>query len=233
MSAPSPSQRQNRHWTPRVTDGMIAAAVAGIAEYAMTGGTSGLIPLASGVVGAIVGPWVTATVSRLWSLISSPHSPPQETWMLNSRDVNEREHWKASSVLVVGVQYSPKFFKDFFDVIQTRSANDLTTVALVVDPDSAASRYLVPAPESGKVADCVLEIHQLLKDADGGRGYVRLKKHKRVLRYSFIRTEAHIWIKFYTNDSYRTLVPAVRLNRASAFFPFFEEDARRLEEGST
>ena len=215
-----------------MTSGVTAAAVTGIAEYAMTGGTSGLIPLVSGVLGAIVGPWVTATAPRLRSLISSPNCPPQETWMLNSRDVNEREHWKASSVLVVGVQYSPKFFKDFFDVIQTRSTNDLTTVVLVVDPDSAASRYLVPSTESGKIEDCVREIQQLLKEADGGRGYVRLKKHERVLRYSFIRTEGHIWVKFYTNDSYRTLVPAVRLDSASAFFPFFEEDARRLEEGS-
>ena len=198
----------------------------------MTGGISGSIPLVSGVIGAIVGPWITATAPRLWSWVSSPNCPPYETWMLNSRDVNEREHWRTASVLVVGVQYSPKFFKDFFDVIQTRSAKSLTTVVLIVDTDSAASRYLAPSTEPGKLEDCVREIEQLLKEADGGRGYARLKKHGRVLRYSFIRTEDHIWVKFYTNASYRTLVPAVRVDSASALFPFFEEDVRRLEERS-
>ena len=232
MSAPSPSQRQNRHWIPRVTSGVTAAVVTGVAEHAMTGGTSGLIPLVSGVLGAIVGPWVTATAPHLWSWVSFPNCPPQKTWTLNSRDVNEREHWKTSSVLVIGVQYSPKFVKDFFDVIQTRSTDGLTTVVLIVDPDSAASRYLVPSIESRKIEDCVREIQQLLKEADGDRGYVRLKKHERVLRYSFIRAEGHIWVKFHTNASYRTLVPAVRIDSASELFAFFEEDARRLEGGS-
>ena len=76
------------------------------------------------------------------------------------------------------------------------------------------------------------EIRQLLEEADNGRGYVLLKKHRRVMRYSFIRAKDHIWVKFYTNESYRSLVPAVRIDRNSELFRFFEIDAKRLEEVS-
>ena len=111
-----------------------------------------------------------------------------------------------------------------------RSHDGLMTVALVVDPASTAARYLEDS--EGKIAACVDEIAQLLKDADANRGYVNLKLHHRVMRYSFIRAEDHIWVKFYTNDSYRTLVPAVRIDRASELFRFFADDATRLEEVS-
>ena len=152
-------------------------------------------------------------------------------WVENSRTVDERTHWLESGVLVVGVQYSPKFFKDFFDVIRSRSEEGKPTLALVIRPEGPAARYLSESTVgSPNVGECVHEIERLLKEADEGRGYVKVKMHDRVMRYSFIRTEQRIWIKFFTNASYRTMVPAVRLDSGVELFGFFETDIRKLEE---
>ena len=154
-------------------------------------------------------------------------------WVENSKTVDERTVWLASAILVVGVQYSPKFFKDFFDVIRSRSQVGKTTLALVVRPEGPAARYLSENTTStAHVTECVHEIERLLEEADEGRGYVRVKMHDRVMRYSFIQTERHIWIKFFTNASYRAVVPAVKVDSDSEQFAFFETDIRKLKEVS-
>lgn len=154
-------------------------------------------------------------------------------WVENSRTVDERTHWVESGILVVGVQYSPKFFKDFFDVIRSRSEEGRTTLALVVRPGGPAAAYLSEnTMGSPNVGECVHQIERLLREADEGRGHVRVKMHDRVMRYSFIRTEQRIWIKFFTNASYRTVVPAVRMDSGGELFGFFEADIRKLEEVS-
>ncbi len=163
----------------------------------------------------------------------SPSAPSRPFWVENSRTVDERTHWLESGILVVGVQYSPKFFKDFFNVIRSRSEKGKTTLALVVRPESPAAEYLSENTVGGpNVGECVREIERLLREADEGRGYVRVKMHDRVMRYSFIRAERQIWIKFFTNASYRTMVPAVRVDSGSELFGFFETDIRKLEEVS-
>ena len=100
-------------------------------------------------------------------------------------------------------------------------------------PEGPAAQYLSENTTStAKVTECVHEIERLLKEADEGRGYVRVKMHDCVMRYSFIRTEEHIWVKFFTNASYRAVVPAVRVDSGSELFAFFETDVRKLEEVS-
>lgn len=166
-------------------------------------------------------------------LVSGTPIPSRPIWEMNSRVVDERADWARTARLVIGVQYSPKFFKDFFDVIQTRSEAGLATLALVLVPDGAAAKYLKES-ETGtaKVDEGVQEIERMAEEADAGRGYVRVKKHDRVMRYSFIRTDQSIWVKFFTNSAYRTIVPAVKIDRGSDLYAFFDEDIRQLELAS-
>ena len=118
-------------------------------------------------------------------------------------------------------------------MIRSRSRDGKTTFALVVRPEGPAARYLSETTTgTANVTECVHEIERLLKEADEGRGHVRVKMHDRVMRYSFIRTDKHIWIKFFTNASYRAVVPAVRVNSDSELFAFFETDIRKLDEVS-
>ena len=161
------------------------------------------------------------------------NASPGPVWVVNSRTVDERSHWIEASSLIVGVQYSPKFFKDFFDVIEARSANCLATLVLVLEPDGAATRYLKETRTgTAQVAEGVLEIERMIREADAGRGYARVKRHDRLMRYSFIRTEKQIWVKFFTNGAHRAIVPAVKIECGSALYAFFEEDVRKLEEAS-
>jgi len=157
-----------------------------------------------------------------------PGTTPE--WLRNSREVDERSHWTAASTLTIGVQYSPKFFKDFFDVIESRSKTGLATVALVLDPEGEATRYL-KATHTGtaQVAEGVAEIKRMIREADNGCGYARVKMHERLMRYSFIRTDQQIWVKFFTNGPHRALVPAVKFERGSDLFAFFEDDVNKLE----
>ena len=181
--------------------------------------------------------WPPRLGPRPGSIVPSGQQPQSAAtgplWVKNSRTVEERMVWLESAILIVGVQYSPKFFKDFFDVIRSRSQGGKTTLALVVRPEGPAAQYLSENTTStAKVTECVHEIERLLAEADQGRGHVRVKMHDRVMRYSFIRTEEHIWVKFFTNASYRAVVPAVRVDRGSDLFAFFETDVRKLEEVS-
>ena len=181
--------------------------------------------------------WPPRVGPRPESIVPSGQQPQSAMtgplWVENSRTVEERTVWLESAILVVGVQYSPKFFKDFFDVIRARSQGGRMTLALVVRPEGPAAQYLSENTTStANVTECVHEIERLLEEADEGRGHVRVKMHDRVMRYSFIRTEEHIWIKFFTNASYRAVVPAVRVDRGSNLYTFFETDVRKLEEVS-
>ena len=95
------------------------AVVAGVLEYAMTGGISGwdTAHLRCSCSGRRALGSTTPYATSARGCRAFPQ-PPRESWMLNSREVNERDQWKKSAILVVGVQYSPKFFKDYFDVIR-------------------------------------------------------------------------------------------------------------------
>ena len=50
--------------------------------------------------------------------------------------------------------------------------------------------------------------------------------------HKFCGRPEHIWVKFFTNASYRAVVPAVRVDSGSELFAFFETDVRKLEEVS-
>ncbi len=200
-------------------------------------GLLALIVIVGLVQGREISFWPPRLGPRPGSIVPSGQQPQASAtgplWVENSRTVDERTVWLESAILVVGVQYSPKFFKDFFDVIRSRSRGGKTTLALVVRPEGPAAQYLSENTTStAKVTECVHEIERLLKEADEGRGYVRVKMHDCVMRYSFIRTEEHIWVKFFTNASYRAVVPAVKVDSGSELFAFFETDVRKLEEVS-
>ena len=80
-----------------------------------------------------------------------------------------------------------------------------------------------------------MERTMLLADAHyegcGNRARVRLYARDDPCN-KVIRTEEHIWVKFFTNASYRAVVPAVRVDSGSELFAFFETDVRKLEEVS-
>ena len=153
---------------------------------------------------------------------------------MDSRQVQDREHWMHTASLTIGLQYSPKFFKDFHDTLRFRCASKLPTTVAVLRSDGTAAHYLTESKTgNAAVAECIREITALLVEAaKGGATTVRLMFHDRVLRYSFIRTDEFIWVKFFTNSPDRATVPAFKIRAETPLFEFFDSDIRRLLEQS-
>jgi hypothetical protein len=154
--------------------------------------------------------------------------------LMNSRQVDEREHWQRAETLTVGLQYSSRFFEDFHDVLKSRCAVGKRTTVLVLDPASAAAEYLRSTGTGwANVDEGVAKIRGLLTEmALVGGTTPTLLRHDRVLRYSFIRTEEAIWIKFFTNSKNRATVPAIRVRSNSPLYAFASADIDRLLEAS-
>jgi hypothetical protein len=150
--------------------------------------------------------------------------------LMNSRAVSEASHWEASNSLTIGIQYSPKFVEDFHWLIEKRITANKYTMIMLMDENSAAAQYLKDSKTG--IADVlrgVSRIRQIIgKAAQGKTPYVRITTHTKVLRYSFVRTEESIWIKFYSNSNVRTTVPAIKVRAGTPLYSFFDADIERL-----
>lgn len=163
------------------------------------------------------------------------HDSGLETCSMNSRQVEERAHWSRCANLIVGRQYSPRFFKEFHDVLRERCTHGLPTVVIILRPDGVAARYLEESMTGvPQVEECGKEIARLLGQIDTAtKKHTRLLFHDRVLRYSFVMTDENIWITFFTNSPDRTAVPAFKVRAGTPLFEFFAEDIKRLTEHSS
>ena len=150
--------------------------------------------------------------------------------LVNSRQVNEAVHWERAKNLTVGIQYSSKFFEDFHKVLKSRCAAGKETTILALEPESDATRYLKGTRTGvANVAEGLKRIRALLDEASASSGHsVPLLRHDRVLRYSFIRTEEAVWIKFFANSRDRAIVPAMRFRANTPLYDFVSGDVDRL-----
>jgi len=150
--------------------------------------------------------------------------------LINSKEVNDKDHWGVSNTLTIGVQYSPRFVEDFHWLIEKRTQANKHTTILVMDENSAAARYLKDSHTG--VADVhagVSKIRHIIGNAaEGEAPFVRIKTHNKVLRYTFIRTEESIWIVLYSNSKGRVMVPAIKVRSGTLLYKFFDQDIERL-----
>jgi hypothetical protein len=161
------------------------------------------------------------------------HQCGVETCSLNARDVDERAHWSQSASLTIGYQYSPGFFKQFHDVFRDRRQRGLPTTIAILREDGAAARYLHDATVGNpNIRQSLAEIVAVFREIDPDGNSCRILFHDRVLRYSFIQTDEHVWIKFYGNSPERATVPAFKIRVDTPLFRFFADDIRRVLEQS-
>ena len=150
--------------------------------------------------------------------------------LVNSREVNEAAHWRRAQNLTVGIQYSPKFFEDFHEILKSRCTAGKETTVLALEPESDAAQYLKRTGTGfANVAEGRKRIRAMLDDASADSGHsVPLLRHDRVLRYSFIRTEEAVWIKLFANSRDRAIVPAMRFRVNTPLYDFVSGDVDRL-----
>lgn len=155
------------------------------------------------------------------------------TCSLNARDVDEHIHWSQSAHLTIGYQYSPGFFKDFHEVFRERCRRALPTTVAILRADGVAAQYLQDSTTGNpRVKQYVDEIVALFREVQQEGNNCKILFHDRVLRYSFIQTDEHIWIKFYSNSPERATVPAFKILADTPLFKFFADDIKRLLEHS-
>jgi hypothetical protein len=150
---------------------------------------------------------------------------------MNARNVDESAHWARCQHLTIGYQYSASFLKAFHEVLRERCKRGLPTTIAILRAGGAAARYLHDSTTGNPaVKKSIDEIVALLKEIDPDGNGCKLLFHDRVLRYSFIQTDEHVWIKFYANSSARTTVPALKMRSGTPLFGFIAGDIERLLE---
>jgi hypothetical protein len=151
----------------------------------------------------------------------------------NAREVNDRAHWETAASLTIGFHHSPNVMINFFDILKERCRNGRSTKLMVIDPGCpAADGYSgYPQGTKAKASERVRTLLDMVQEAAGARpDLIRVLFHQRVLRYSFIRTDEHTWIKFFTNSPNRMQVPALKIVAGSRFASFLEDDISLLEK---
>lgn len=151
----------------------------------------------------------------------------------NSRKLDEENIWKATDSLVIGVHYSNRFFDDNADIIKYRVQNNKTTDIFHIDETSEAANYLRDS-KSGRsdIGEKTRNLIELIETEFNSSSLIKVIKHNRVLRYSFIKTDQAVWARFFTNSQGYSIIPAVKVEVGSPLFEFFDQDIKRLLEQS-
>ena len=151
----------------------------------------------------------------------------------NSKKINDENLWKISNSLCIGVHYSNRFFDDNTDIIKHRISNNKTTHFFHIDESSSAADYL-SSSNSGRsdIGKKTTNLKQLISTEFSDSELIKVLIHSRVLRYSFIKTDQSIWVRFFTNSEGYSVIPALKVEAGTPMFDFFNSDIKRLMEQS-
>lgn len=151
----------------------------------------------------------------------------------NSKKIDEESIWKATESLVIGVHYSNRFFDDHEEVIKHRINSNKETHIFHIEETSVAATYLRQS-HSGRsdIGEKTKNLTDLIEKEFGASPLIKVIKHNRVLRYSFIKTDQTVWVRFFTNSEGYSAIPAIKVEIGSPLFEFFQKDIGRLLEQS-
>ncbi len=151
-----------------------------------------------------------------------------------SKEVDYRNIFTDSEILIIGQNYSPRIVDDFTDQLKSRTNAKRPTRIVIVDPECEAFRFLQAEQQnsdhmvsnSGKIVSAIEEMNR--KVSGEGDAPIRIIKTKKLLRYSFVYTEKSVWVKPYRNSTGRTSVYALEIEKNSPLYEFYDRDIRDL-----
>ncbi len=151
----------------------------------------------------------------------------------NSRKIDEENIWKTSNELIIGVHYSNRFFDDHAEIINYRIKHNKNTHIFHIEEESKAANYLIESKSGASdIGEKTKKLLDLINSEFKSSHHIKVIKHNRVLRYSFIKTDQTVWVRFFTNSKGYLITPAIKVEIESPFFKFFEIDIKRLKEQS-
>ncbi len=153
--------------------------------------------------------------------------------LVDSKKIDDENIWKSTTELIIGVHYSNRFFEDNSEIIKHRVKNNKYTYIFHIEEESEAADYLRDSKSgNSNIGEKTKNMLNLIKSEFNSSSFIKVIKFNRVLRYSFIKTDQAIWIRFFTNSEGYAVVPAIKIEVGSPFFNFFENDIERLKEQS-
>lgn len=149
----------------------------------------------------------------------------------DSKKINDENIWKSTSELIIGVHYSNRFLKDYAEIIKYRINHSKYTYILHLEDQSDAANYLRNSRSGdSSIGEKTRQMNNLIELEFQSSPLIKIIKHNRVLRYSFIKTDQSIWIRFFTNSKGYSLVPAIKIGVGTPLFLFFENDIKKINE---
>jgi hypothetical protein len=134
-----------------------------------------------------------------------------------------------SKEVVLGLLYSPRFLERYFELLRGLAKSGAKIDVLLIEKGCPALAIVTdrPEPKTHVVPDldkCVGIVKQLQQEGPN----VRLHFHKAVLRYSFVKMDNAIWVRFYRNSAGRGSVPAFAVKSRTKLYDFFDNDIQEL-----
>jgi hypothetical protein len=147
----------------------------------------------------------------------------------NARKIEYAPDLLQAKSVIVCVHYSPRFLEDNFPIIAGRSKGDQRTTVVALKEESASLQYLLSARgEHDHIQPNIRKIRSLVERLKDAGANVELVEHDTILRYSFVKMDGTIWLKFYRNSPGMAEIPAVRVREGSSLFEFLDEDISSL-----
>lgn len=150
---------------------------------------------------------------------------------INSRLVDYNEAIEKSRSLTIGEHYSARLFEDYAPAFAKRQRRGGETTVLLLWPGSSGETYLKEYKSwQGGARSTIGKIREIGQPNTqiAQQNSLKIKWHRRVLRYSFIMTEEYVWVILYTTSGGHSLVPALRVAQGSPLYSFFADDIEQL-----
>lgn len=135
-----------------------------------------------------------------------------------------------SNRFALGIHYSDGIIVRFESVIRERIKASRETQIVHSKANGISHTYLEQClAKKIDLDDKVAKLKKLVTDRFSNSPEIKMLEHDRVLRYSFIYTDAGIWIVFLTNtDGYEPSLPAIYVGNGSPLFDTFKRDVADL-----
>lgn len=149
----------------------------------------------------------------------------------NSKEIDYSESILFSSELIIGFNYSPGLLDRYYDEFKERANKKLKTTLIVLDETSNAANYIKSDLNEDSYIDTNLaKLKSMVNALNNINPKVMvMKKHKTVLRYSFVCADTVMWIKPYRNSIGKTSrIPALQFKSSTDMYDYFNADIRDL-----
>jgi hypothetical protein len=147
----------------------------------------------------------------------------------NARKIDYSADLNTAKDVVICVHYSPRFLEDNYQSLARRTGPQNCTTIVALKDNSSSLKYLLETRgEHDHIQPNIRKIRSIVESLKNAGVNVRLIEHDSILRYSFVRADSFLWIKFYKNSLGISEIPAFRVQSGTTLFSFFDRDIAAL-----